>query len=1335
MDINSLLSPQESPTTEGTPPKGAAGTLRRENSSMASGPTSSPHAQPALPPPSLPRTTAAQAQHAGPSQPHTSPSAGRPPSANSAPSAEGRPGAARQGSTPGMDTLADLASMQHHHQAARVNANGLRSSEVYDSHQIPAVPSYPSVTSLPRTLSTPRSSIDVAMPDAATRTPPSRTYASASLAESDLQTITQLDSYLIQNPYAYTSHVQLIDLLHRGFVSHIQSSPTGLPPPSAHDYELLQDLRQSREAMQARFPVGEALWADWIADESALVVDIDGRVAVMELCRRAVEEEVGSTRLWRLYGDWVSSLHAATHPEAPPSLHSDLGGDGTWTDEEKMVGAELFGWDTVVDVWERAVRSTEWRLHDSHAIWDRYAGIMLEDLAQRPSAQKGGKLKRMFVERLQVPHETWDQTFQTFSTFITNFDAKESYEETMVETNARAAQAKALHGFREVHELKLRQAADANDSDAEWTAMSDYLDWEVAQLGKKMGSLSLCNGLYERATLRFATDARLWEDYVFFVVEKGKADPNMIPLFPVLQRATRHCPWSGTLWSQYLLSLERGEQPFHEIEEVKHRATSTGLMDIGGMEEVLKVHTAWCGYLLRRAFHDSSTDEEADVAEVGIRSALESVKELGEKKHGKDYQGDSTYRLERIYVEYLSHSGLWDRARKEVWRALIPSRGDNWEFWLRWYNWEMICWSRLSASPRTNGAAPGKRPPSASDGTAVLRQALKRRSLDWPEKVLEVYIQHVEDHESVEELQQAVLLCRRITLGVAKRREREAAALAEAAAQQQQQQQQQQPELDQEEVLVGQPEDSGRAKRKRGPDPGAAEGNTSKKPRADEGEYQADHGAPSESSPLKRDRENTTVIVKKLPVSTSEVKVRQFFRDCGTINSLRLTQDEDAASATATIEFDSKEDVLSAQTRDMKSFEGQMIEVQVGTGSTLFVTNFPPTADEAYIRDLFKEYGEIVDVRFPSLKYNTHRRFCYVQFKSSSQASQATQLDGKALDEKTKLVAKISDPGHKQSRTGALYDGRELHVSNVDWSATEGELSRVFSKYGTVESVRIPTNIMGKSKGFAFVVFSSKDEANLALDMNLTKFKSRLLNVSLSTANPAKRQATTIISRARSSASPTPEAAAVNGATSPQADSGSRPSRDEIQARTLALTNIPDTVNDARVRALLEPYGPLTKISLRHDHQGAIVEFADTADAGKAALGVEGVEIAPGRKIGVGTVREMMAHKAEVRSDRIQPGGPKKAAGGLLQQSGPIRRPDQAGARRGGKGGLGLKRGGGGLGGGRARAGESSTVAAEAPADSAASSGAGEGKKSNADFRALFAKPEAKSKPGADAEA
>jgi hypothetical protein len=55
------------------------------------------------------------------------------------------------------------------------------------------------------------------------------------------------------------------------------------------------------------------------------------------------------------------------------------------------------------------------------------------------------------------------------------------------------------------------------------------------------------------------------------------------------------------------------------------------------------------------------------------------------------------------------------------------------------------------------------------------------------------------------------------------------------------------------------------------------------------------------------------------------------------------------------VEFNAREDVLAAQTKNMKQVDGHKIEIQVGTGSTLYVTNFPAVADERYIRNIFKD--------------------------------------------------------------------------------------------------------------------------------------------------------------------------------------------------------------------------------------------------------------------------------------------------------------------------------------------------------------------------------------------
>lgn len=192
--------------------------------------------------------------------------------------------------------------------------------------------------------------------------------------------------------------------------------------------------------------------------------------------------------------------------------------------------------------------------------------------------------------------------------------------------------------------------------------------------------------------------------------------------------------------------------------------------------------------------------------------------------------------------------------------------------------------------------------------------------------------------------------------------------------------------------------------------------------------------------------------------------------------------------------------------------------------------------------------------------------------------------------------------------------------------------------------------------------------------MHEQEFRLRPLHVKLSTPQGAKRSATTILSRVGSSRSPSVE---VNGA---KREPSEEVPNSERTARTLGLMNVPDTVNDARIRALVEPYGKLIKIVLRPDHQGAIIEFADVHQAGKASLELEGQEITPGRKLHVGTVPEMLKKSAEKRGSGPGQGGSKSKdkPGGLFPLAGPIKRPPQPGTRGGKRGGLGVKRATGG---------------------------------------------------------
>jgi len=193
------------------------------------------------------------------------------------------------------------------------------------------------------------------------------------------------------------------------------------------------------------------------------------------------------------------------------------------------------------------------------------------------------------------------------------------------------------------------------------------------------------------------------------------------------------------------------------------------------------------------------------------------------------------------------------------------------------------------------------------------------------------------------------------------------------------------------------------------------------------------------------------------------------------------------------------------------------------------------------------------------------------------------------------------------------------------------------------------------------------------------------------------------------SASPEPDAANGRRGSDVSMSSSAAPVTDEnwrtARERKVAIFNLPDTVNNERIQAAMEKHGPLTKIQIRRQDGGAIVEFADVQDAFNVRQGVDCSVL--GSEVKTGEVAELLAKVRKRQGDASnasKPGESKSGEGQTWANMAPpsIVRPSQRGGRRGG---LGFKRGGAlGLG-----AGRSEEVG-------------GSGARSNSDFRSMFVK-------------
>ncbi|CRK42540.1 hypothetical protein BN1708_016930, partial [Verticillium longisporum] len=125
-------------------------------------------------------------------------------------------------------------------------------------------------------------------------------------------------------------------------------------------------------------------------------------------------------------------------------------------------------------------------------------------------------------------------------------------------------------------------------------------------------------------------------------------------MLDVIRRAVDHCPWSGALWSRYILSAEEARLPFHDIEQIKHKATSHPDLYKNGMTALLDMYAGWCGFLKRTAMDLNASDEAVDIADMGLQAAIEFV-DQAKNRYGDEYRGDPAFRLERIYIQHENY--------------------------------------------------------------------------------------------------------------------------------------------------------------------------------------------------------------------------------------------------------------------------------------------------------------------------------------------------------------------------------------------------------------------------------------------------------------------------------------------------------------------------------------------------------------------------------------------------------------------------------------------------------------------------------------------------------
>lgn len=964
----------------------------------------------------------------------------------------------------------------------------------------------------------------------------------------------------------------------------------------------------------------------------------------------------------------INLPHSTYIPSSLPPLARDVAETAVW---EAVCGVEAIRWRI-----REAYTRCAYQLQESQDVWKLYLGFEEMLLASTHVArdQQLETVRQVYLARLRVPHTAIDDTFQAYSSFVTQHLPPQQYESEMSAANVLVAESKAILRQREQHEDalatlfrpgQLHGTGSRQDLDGFAACCKAYVRWQSARAVRALRSkdksaaqteLNLTCALFDRLVAHFGLhpptthkhelvyysddvsssegyprefkrlgqaerEARiqqeqqlfserhslateLWLDYIAVLTCSPRPDASLI--MDVCTRAVQCLPTAVSLHCVLMRSSARFQRSRAQIEQLFEKVATPGTLELKGPELTdLCLARIDCERelatfdLVVKAGAEIDVDPAQDMDKFTEIYALLSYS-LGKLAELHDDQRDPSLRLEKAIVNWVERAvfamggpaseggaGLNELA-ESVWQTAVVQQPDN----ALVYREAAGYWLRRFEARKARGwfkAGISKLERKQSQDARPEYQALLQ---DW------VQFEHL--HGSIEEVEYAE----------GKSRAERQRALEAWYAQYAQYGYSTEPQT-QAQSYSHVNRDLNSTMQVESPSNHLDRNQTGKR-KADDDEKEADTSiadapmsiradalcAPidtsseqpkktrahdAESAPS-RDREHCSVLVSNLDPTADASAVRHLLRGCGRIVELSgpniLTSPTGSTSAAALVEFADPNGASSALTRHNKTISSTPVSIHIGWKCTLFVTNFPEDWNDSSIRSTFAAHGLVFTVRWPSKRFASTRRFCYVQYTTPDSAAAAVAaLDKTEVAPGRMLNVALSDPSRRKQRTDAQENAKELFVSGFARNITEEELRVYFESYGTVKGVRLLRNAEGALRGIGFVDFESQLEAQRAMrELNSTKWRGKTISVTIADTRS-------------------------HGASC----SAQREDVQERRAKSVRVTGLPVDAQEALIQQAVERevgLGSVKQVLWRPDgvNQKATVEFSEFKDAGKAVL-------------------------------------------------------------------------------------------------------------------------------------
>lgn len=285
----------------------------------------------------------------------------------------------------------------------------------------------------------------------------------------------------------------------------------------------------------------------------------------------------------------------------------------------------------------------------------------------------------------------------------------------------------------------------------------------------------------------------------------------------------------------------------------------------------------------------------------------------------------------------------------------------------------------------------------------------------------------------------------------------------------------------------------------------------------------------------KMKRSNHVLLIKNLPFSTSEADLVQMFGRFGGLERVILPPTKTMAlvvfleAAEARVAFKglaykrykhvplylewAPENILASkpkassgpiesQSTGISEVKRVLVEQHAGISEdvvsdseelsrSVFVKNLNFKSTAAALKKHFEQHVKGGAIRSVMMKGDTPGRenkgFCFIEFDTDETARdvckklQGSVLDGHALSLQLSHSRKEAKTTHEK-RHDKSKSSTKIIVRNVAFEATKKDLGQLFSPFGQIKSLRLPKKADQSHRGFAFIEFVTKQEAENAFN-------------------------------------------------------------------------------------------------------------------------------------------------------------------------------------------------------------------------------------------------------------